>query len=66
VQCHVLNDAVALVEDPEHGHALRHRSHSGLLHIAGRRRAGLADRRSRRFLLLGAPSTGGKRKRRPD
>jgi hypothetical protein len=43
-----LDDAVALVEDAEHGHALRHRGHAAL---ARRGRGDLSAARRRRILL---------------
>jgi hypothetical protein len=47
---HVLDDSVALVEDAEHGDALRHRSHSALprrgrLHLGHSRRGAVLLRR---------------------
>jgi hypothetical protein len=47
----VLDDAVALVEDPEHRHALRHRRNSGLVGAACRS-GGIARGRSGRILLI--------------
>jgi hypothetical protein len=59
MEADVLGDAVALVEDPQHGDALRHRSHAGLV-------GGGADRsvrrRTRTILLFAAASAAGKRK----
>jgi hypothetical protein len=48
---HVLHDAVALIEDAENGHSLRHRRDSTL---AVGRRGGLPRRRRSPILLLGA------------
>jgi hypothetical protein len=56
----VLDDAVALVEDPEHGNALRHRRYAAL---AMRGRGSLPRGGQFRVLLLSALATGGKRKR---
>jgi hypothetical protein len=54
---HVLDDAVALVEDPEDGHALRHRRHAAL--SRGRHQRFTAGRRERILLLLfAAPACG--------
>jgi len=47
----VLDDAVTLVEDAEHGDALRHRRHAPL---AVRGRGRLLGRGERRAVLLGA------------
>jgi hypothetical protein len=55
----VLGDAVALVEDPEHRHALGHRRDPGL--AAGRGRAICG--RSRLVLLLVGPTASGKAER---
>jgi hypothetical protein len=55
----VLGDAVALVEDPEHRHALGHRRDPGL--AAGRGRA--VRGRSRLVLLLVGPTASGKAER---
>jgi hypothetical protein len=60
VQGDGLDDAVALVEDAEHGNALRHRSHR-LRH--GRSRLASRHLRRRRILLLRAAATRGERKR---
>jgi hypothetical protein len=57
---HVLDDPVALVENPQHRDALGHRSHSAL---PGRGHRDLLVRRSRRILLLRALAAGGERKR---
>jgi hypothetical protein len=57
---HVLNDAVALVEDSEHRNPLRHRRDPTL--ARGRRRRVRRCRREPVFLLCALP-TGGKRQR---
>jgi hypothetical protein len=56
----VLDDAVALVEDPEHRHALRHRRDPAL---PGGRHRHLLVGRSRGILLLGPLAAGGERER---
>jgi hypothetical protein len=58
-QRHVLDDSVALVEDPEHRDALRHRRDSTL---PCRRRRRVRRRRRNGILLLGAAATSGERK----
>jgi hypothetical protein len=57
-----LDDAVALVEDPEHRHALRHRSHAGLVGT-GPRRCSIADHRRRAILLIAAAPAAGEAER---
>jgi hypothetical protein len=57
VQRHILDDAVALVEDSEHRDALRHRCHA-LLFGAGRRTSGPGGGRGRRILLIPAATAG--------
>jgi hypothetical protein len=61
VQRDVLNDAVALVEDAEHRHALSHRRDSAL---PRRGRRTLPPGGHRRILLLSAAAAGDKRKRK--
>jgi hypothetical protein len=56
----VLDDAVALVEDAEHGDTLRHRRHAAFAVGGGR---GLARSRRRSVRLLGALSARGQRQR---
>jgi hypothetical protein len=58
MQGHVLDDAVALVEDPEHRDALRHRRDSAL---AGRRDRRVRPRRSGGIVLFGALAARGER-----
>jgi hypothetical protein len=53
----ILDDAVALVEDPEHRDALRHRRHATL---SGRSRRRLSGARPGRILLLGPLAARGK------
>ena len=60
VQRDILDDAVTLVENAKHRHALRHWRHPSL---AVSRRGGLARGRKGRVLLLGALAAGDKRKR---
>jgi hypothetical protein len=57
-QRHVLNDAIALVEDAEHRDALGHRGHPAL---PGSRCRRIGRGRRRRILLLGAPAAGRER-----
>jgi hypothetical protein len=57
---HVLDDSVALVENAEHGDALRHGGYSAL---PRRRRARLGTRGSRHVLLLLAAPACGERQR---
>jgi hypothetical protein len=59
-QRHVLDDSIALVENPEHRDALRHRRDSTL---PCRRRRRVRRRRRNGILLLGAAATSGERKR---
>jgi hypothetical protein len=60
----VLDEAVALVEDADHRHPLRHRRDSGRA-LAQRRRA-LPDRRRRALVTLPRLAAGGERERRCD
>jgi hypothetical protein len=60
MQGHVLNDAVTLVENAEHGDPLRHRRHAALAR-SGRDR--LAGDRGLGIPLLRAPAAGGERER---
>jgi hypothetical protein len=62
VKRHILDDAVALVEDAEHRDALRHRSDPGLVDVRPRT-AGLGDGRGRRILLIAAAAACGEAER---
>jgi hypothetical protein len=57
MECDRLGDSIALVENAQDGDALRHRSHSGLVHACGRRGI-LRSLILHRFLLLPAPARG--------
>jgi len=59
----VLDDAVALVEDAERGHALPHRGHARL--VGADRRRGVADHRFGR-IFVAALAAGGERERHQD